>query len=74
MEELSGTSCPTSVREGFASGAAEKFGMTKRTINRHLFRADNIEPGVMELVKDMPAANNGVDLDALAKLGHFDQK
>ena len=44
-----------------------------RAVARDKRRGDNIAPGVMESIKDMPAYKSGVELDALASLSWKNQ-
>lgn len=81
VEELSGKSFPTWLereyerrKKGPALILAEKLGIDKRTVNMALKRAKNIAPDVFESIKEMPAANKGVELDALAGMKHEHQR
>jgi hypothetical protein len=59
----------------FTQDTADKTGLSKRTIEMSIHRADAIAPEVMEAISDMPAiANKGVELDALAAVTPAEQK
>ena len=57
----------------FVAETAAMSGRSFRAVERDKRRGDNIAPEVMEAIKDMPAADIGVELDALAGLSHWDQ-
>jgi len=73
-EAKGGTKSPTSGQNvGFAADTADKIGSPKRVINKEIRRA-SISSDVKELIADTPIADSGVDLDALAKAEHKDQR
>ena len=53
---------------GFDKDTADKTSINKETVRKSRTRADKITPGVKEAIKDMPAADKGVELDAIAAL------
>lgn len=76
QKKLSGTKPPTLTgrgHKGFAAETAEITGISKRDINRSIRRAEKIAPDVQDAIKDMPAADVGVELDAIADLNSWDQ-
>ena len=60
-------------QQGFAAETAERTGVSKQTINKHLHRAEHIAPDVFEAIRDTSIANFGVELDALSDLDHAQQ-
>ena len=76
VEALGGRSFSTKEQhqQEFAAATAEKFGRSKQSINQSIRRATHIDPSVMETVKAMPAANKGVELDALASINRTYQR
>lgn len=58
----------------FDQDTADKTGMDKSTIRKSRRRAKKIAPDVQESIKDMPAADKGVELDALADLEPEEQR
>lgn len=74
---------PTSLSDGRAAGpqhqkkfdadTADKTGMEKSTVRKARKRAVKIAPEVQEQIKDMPNADVGVELDALAQLVRGDE-
>lgn len=50
----------------FASAAAEKMGVSKRTIERAIRRWENLRPEIRKLIQDTWIARNGACLDQLA--------
>ena len=75
-EKLGGRNPPTLTgrgHKGFAADAEHKVGMSKRRINEAIRRAEKITPDAQEAIKDMPAADVGVELDAIADLNSWDQ-
>lgn len=72
-----GASCATPGGQqaiGFAKETAEKVGLSKSTINRSLRRAKRIPDDVREELRDMDAANEPAELDALAAMSHTNQR
>lgn len=69
----SGTSCPTIPNRGpgrpqeFAASTAESTGMTKKSINRHLARAEALGETMLDRITGT-SLDKGVELDALAKM------
>ena len=61
-------------RIGFDRDAADKTGLSKETARKSRIRAEKIAPDVKAAIADLPAADNGVELDALAGLGHDQQR
>jgi len=60
---------PTFVRD-----TAAKTGLSERTIERAVSRAEKIAPEIRDEISEMPGiADRGVELDALAKLSHSEQ-
>ena len=59
---------------GFDRDAADKTGMSKQAINRSRNRAERIALDVQARIKELPAADSGVELDALASLSHNEQR
>jgi len=53
--------------KGFAASTAEATGMTKRSINQHIARADALGDEALAKVVNT-SLDSGVELDALAKL------
>lgn len=53
--------------KGFDRDTADKTGLDKSTIRKSRKRAENIAPDVQASIKGTPAADSGVELDALAK-------
>ena len=76
VEALGGRSFSTKEQhqQEFAAATAEKLGRSKQSINQSIRRATHIDPSVMETVKAMPAANKGVELDALASINRTYQR
>ena len=63
-----------SCRKSFVEDTAAKTGMSERTIQQSVHRAEAIAPEVQETIAAMPAiADKGVELDALAQLPVADQ-
>jgi len=58
----------------FASEAAEKIGVSRRSIEMAIFRFNKIVPDVREKIALTPIANKGTELDALAKLEPEEQR
>jgi ParB-like chromosome segregation protein Spo0J len=53
----------------FTADTATKTGLSERTIQQSIRRAENIVPQVRDVIRDMPEiADKGVELDALAKV------
>lgn len=65
---------PPPAKKGFAADTAEKTGMSKRSINQALRRAEKIAPDVQEEVAALPSGDVGVELDALADLRPEEQR
>lgn len=57
----------------FSAEAAEKVGLSERTIQRLVRRHDALHPDVRRKLAGTPFAWSGVDLDALAALPHAEQ-
>ena len=72
-----GTNCSETRREGrpsgFASDTAKKAGITKKTINLAIQRAEHIAPDVRADIA-RTSLDKGVELDALAKLPPDEQR
>lgn len=78
MEKRRGNTVPTLHKaapgqKGFAADTAAKTGQNKRTINEALQRGKSIAPDVLQSVKGT-ALDKGVELDALAKKPHEEQR
>ena len=54
--------------KGFDQDTADKTGMDKSAVRKSRRRAEKITPEVKDQIKDMPVADKGVELDALASL------
>jgi len=78
-EEVGGKSLPTHLdssgrpktpqqEKGFAADVAEKTGVSKRGVNQAIARAQKIDPKVKAEIIDLPVADTGVELDALASM------
>jgi len=53
----------------FTADTATKTGLSERTIQQSIHRAEHIAPEVRDAIRDMPEiANKGVELDALAQM------
>ena len=60
---------PTSrSNKGFDQDTADQTGMEKSTVRKSRRRAEKIAPKVKDAIKAMPAADKGVELDAIASL------
>ena len=58
----------------FLEETAAKTGKSKRAVGRDKRRGEKIIPEVKDAIKDMPAADSGVELDAIASLEPDEQK
>ncbi len=63
-----GYKSPPKSEKGFDQDTADKTGMDKSTVRVSRRRAEKITHEVKDAIKDMPAADKGVELDALASL------
>lgn len=59
---------------GFDRDTADKTGMDKSTIRKSRSRAEKIAEDVQEDISGTPIADSGVELDALKKLSHDEQR
>lgn len=64
--KTTGYKSPPQQTQGFAASTAEASGMTKRSINQHLARADALGDDVERITGT--SLDSGVEMDALAKL------
>ncbi|MBY6244012.1 ParB N-terminal domain-containing protein [Methylosinus sp. Sm6] len=68
-----GTSCPQFTPQNFSKDAAEKTGLSKRTINRALELA-KLPDAVLSLIRATKLADNGAQLRALCRETEENQK
>ena len=59
---------------GFAADTAKEIGQTKKTINESIRRAKEIPEDIRNDIADTPIADSCAELDALARVGHAEQR
>ena len=73
-EKAVGYKSPPKQTKGFAANTAAKTGMSKAAINKSIARAEKIPADVKQAIANTPAADKGVELDALASMQPDDQR
>lgn len=69
-----GHSVAEALAHRFSAEAAEKLGMSERSVRRAIKRHSGLAPDVRRLLANTPFAHRGTELDALAKLPVQDQR